>query len=173
MITSHGSRILQLVFSLVLGSVPTAVAQLDYHLPNGIQLASVGSAPQSASTSRFINPGDITNQLVALRAVPAPKGNSDPGLSYSIPPSQQIAEGPFNLSSLASRVRLEDLVGAASPYGWRTGGGGLVSYNTRNQRWHLVFRYAPELRTLSDDFDRLHSFSLIWQFSFGKSKPAT
>ncbi len=171
--TSHGSRIGHIAISLLLGSAPIACAQLDYPLSNRNQLAPTGWAPRGAFSIRYINTGDFTNQLVALRAVLPPKGGSDLGLSYSMPPGQGMEEGPLNRRTLASRVRLEDLVGAASLSGWRTGGGGILSYTTPNQRWHLVFRYGPDYSALGQDFDRLHSFSVIWQFRFGKHKPAS
>jgi hypothetical protein len=167
------SRILQIAFSLVLGSAPIAFAQMDHDLPNGIHLAYASYGPQGASASRYVSPGGFTNQHVTLPSIPAPKGDPDPDLSYSVPPSQQRGEVDLNQPSLTKSVRLTDPAPTATPLGWRIGGGGVLNYTTPNQRWHLVFGYKPDLGALREDFDRLHSFSLRWYYSLGKLKPAS
>jgi len=43
------TRILQIAFSLVLGSVSIAFAQMDYDFPNGIHLAYAGGGPYRAT----------------------------------------------------------------------------------------------------------------------------
>ena len=167
------SRSLQIAFSLVLGSVTITFAQMNNDLPKGIQLASVNYRLNDAFASRYVSTGDFTNQHVALRSVSAPKGDPDPGLCYSMPPSQPRSEAELNQTSLNSSLRLAGPAPTASPQGWRTGGGGVVNYTARNQRWRLVFGYAPDLSVLRGDFYHLHSFSLVWQHSVGKLKPAS
>jgi hypothetical protein len=162
--TSYGPRMLQIAFSLVLSGAPIAFAQMDYDLASRIQLTSVGWGRLGASASHYVRTDDFTNQFVAPHSISATNGDPDAGLAYSFPPSQKRGEAELDRPSLSDRVRLEDLVGTASPYGWRTGGGGLLSYTTRNQHWHLVFRYAPGFSAPGEDFDRLDSFSVIWQF---------
>ncbi|HWV99013.1 MAG TPA: hypothetical protein VNZ64_04895 [Candidatus Acidoferrum sp.] len=168
-------KIRQIAFSLVLGSSPIASAQIIYDLRDGIQFASVGCEPQGSPASRFLSTGDFTTQHLALRSSPARKGDPDCQLSYTLPPSQERRETELDppTLTLTSRVRLADLPRTASRQGWRIGGGGVLSYTTRNQRWHLVFRYKPDVGALADDFYRLHSFSVICQYSFKKRKPGS
>jgi hypothetical protein len=109
---------------------------------------------------------------MAIRLVPAPKGDPAPGLSYSMPPRQQTRELELNQPSLASRIRFEDLVEATAPQGWGIGDGGLLSYRTRDRRSRFVLRYEPDLRVFPEDFARLNSLNLVWRFSLGRIKPA-
>jgi hypothetical protein len=169
------SQILPIAFSLVLGSIPIAFAQMDFDFPkaNGIHLAYVGCGPQDASANRYVSAGGFTNLHVTLRSAPGSKYDPAPELSYSVPPSQQKGEVELSQPSLTNRIRLSDPVRIASPQGWRIGGGGVLNYTAHNQRWHLVFGYAPDLTALREHFDRVHSFNLVWQFSLGKLKPAS
>jgi hypothetical protein len=162
----------QLAFSLVLGNVLMASAQMDYGLPQGIKPASVRWGPQAESPGRYASIGDFTNQGVTLCSVPAPKDEPDSGLSYSVPPSQQRRDAESNEPSLASRVHLADLVRTAPAEGWQISVGGVLSYTTRNQRWHIEFRYNPDLSMLREDYDHRQTFSVIWQYRFRKRNPA-
>ena len=167
------SRILQITLCVVLGSVSTARAQIHYDLTNEIQFVPVDVGPQIASESRYISAGDFTNQHLTLLSVPAPKDALDSGLSYSMPPpSQQRSASELNQPGLPSRVRLADLIQTTSPHGWRIGDDGILSYRSEDRRCHLVFRYTPDIRALSGDLGRLEYFSMAWQFSLGKLKPA-
>jgi hypothetical protein len=167
------SRILQITICLVLASVSTALAQIHYDLTNEIQFVSAGVGPQVASVSRCVSTGDLTNQHLTFLTVPAPKADPDSGLSWSMPPpSQQTRESELNLPNLPGRVRLADLIQTTSPHGWRIGDDGILSYRTQDRRCHLVFRYTPDIRAVTGDLGRLEYFSLAWQFSLGKLKPA-
>ena len=171
--TAMRSRILQMAFSLVLGSVPIAFAQMDHDFPNVIHLAYAGRGPQSASANRYVSTAGFTNLHVTLRSAPASKGEPSPELSYSVPPNQLREEVELSQPSLTNRIRLADPALTASPQGWRVSGGGILNYTAHNQRWRLVFGYAPDLTALREHFDNLHPFSLVWQFSLGKLKPAS
>jgi hypothetical protein len=166
------SRILQIAVCLVLGSVSSGLSQTHSNLTNELQIASAGLELQVASASPYVSTGDFTNQHLTLLSVPAPKGAPGPGLSYSMPPDQRRSESELNQPNLPSRVRLADLLQTTSPHGWRIGDDGVLGYRSRDRRCRLVFRYTPDIRALSGDFDRLDYFSLVWQFSLGKLKPA-
>jgi hypothetical protein len=166
------SRILQIAVWLVLGSVSSGLAQTHSNPTNALQIASAGLELQVASASRYVSTGDFTNQHLTLLSIPAPIGAPGLGLSYSMLPSQQMRQSELNQPNLPSRVRLADLVQTNSPHGWRIGDDGILSYRNRDRRCHLVFRYTPDIRALSGDFDRLDYFSLVWQLSLGKLKPA-
>jgi hypothetical protein len=165
------SSIRQMAFSLLLGSVSIACAQMDYD--HEIQLVSVGYGLPGASASRHVTAGDFTNQPVAAGLAGAPNGDPDPGLSYAQPRSQQSGEAEYSQPSLISRIRLADLARTVSPQGWLIGDDGVLSYTARKKRWHLVLGYAPDLSAIRKDFAHLNSFSLVWQYSFGKHKPAS
>ena len=167
------SRILQLTFSLVLGSIPIALAQTNLNLPNGmILLASPEHRPPSAAESRCAIPCDFTNHYVPPLSLPAPGSDPDSASSYSMPPGQQRGETKLKAPDFTSRVRLADLPRTTSSQGWRFGDSGALSYTSWNLRGHLVFSYTPDLGALLTDFEHVNSFSLIWQFSLGKHKPA-
>ncbi len=166
-------RILQITLCLVLGVVSTARAQIYYDLTNEMQIVSVDLGPQIASASRYVSAGDFTNQHLTLLSVPVPKAALDSGLSYSMPASSQPRkETELNQPPPPNSVRLADLVLTSSPHGWRIGDDGILSYRSVDRRCHLVFRYAPDIRALSGDLGRLEYFSLAWQFSLGRLKPA-
>jgi hypothetical protein len=164
------SAILQIAFGLVLGSVPIAFAQMNHDPPNGMQLASAGRGPEGASASRYASAGAFTNQHLALRVLPAPESDPDTGLSYAMHPSQARGVADPDQPSLISGTHLAD---PALTQGWRIGDAGVLSYTARNQRWRFVFDYAPDLGALRENFSHMHSFSLGWQFSLGKLKPAS
>ena len=164
------SAILPIAFSLVLGSVPIAFAQMNHDPPNGMQFASAGRGPAGASASPYASAGASTNQHLALRMVPEPESDPDPGLSYAMPPSRARGVADLGQRSLISRGQLAD---PALTQGWRVGSAGVLSYTARNQRWRFVFDYAPDLGALRENFSHMHSFSLGWQFSLGKLKPAS
>ncbi|MCU0786533.1 MAG: hypothetical protein MUF81_21305 [Verrucomicrobia bacterium] len=167
------SRILQLALSLMLGSVPIAFAQIDGDHPNGMQFASSGYRLEGDSASRCVSVGEFTNQHLALCSVPAPKSDADPGLSYSMPPSEERGMAELRQPSLTSSGQLADPALTASPRGWRIGGAGVLNYTARNQRWRFVVGYAPDFGVLLEKFGDAHSFSLAWQYSLGKHKPAS
>jgi len=166
------SRILQIAFCLVLCSASIGFAQIHSNLTEELQIASAGLELHVASASRCVSTVHFTNQHLTLLSVPAPKGTPDPGLSYSMPPDQERGESELNQPNLPSRVRLTDLLQTTSPHGWRIGDSGVLSYRSRDRRCRIVFRYTPDIRALSGDFDRLDYFSLAWQLSLGKLKPA-
>ena len=104
--------------------------------------------------------------------MPAPKREPDSGLSYSRPSERQKGEAKLDPPTRSSRVRLEDLIRPASPQGWHLGGGGFLSYTSLSERWHLVFSYEPEITARLAGFEDLAAFSMVWQYQFGKPKPA-
>lgn len=169
------SSILQIAISLVLGSVLIAFAQTNDDHPHGMQLASGGCGPEGVCTNRCVSVGIFTNPHLALRLFPAAKSEPDPGLGYSLPPSQERGVTEVNQPSLASRAYLANPALTASPQGWRIGGAGVLDYTARNRRWRFVFGYAPDLGALREreDFSDIHSFSVVWQFRLGKHKPAS
>ena len=165
-------RILQIAVCLVLGNISIGLAQTHSDLTNDLQIASAGLELKVASASPYVNTGDFTNQHLTLLSVPAPKCAPNPGLSYSMPPDYERSESEWNQPNLPSRVRLADLLKTTSPHGWRIGDSGILGYRSRDRRCRLVFRYTPDMRALTGDFDRLDYFSLVWQLSLGKLKPA-
>lgn len=165
-------RILEIAVCLVFGSVSGGLAQTHSDLTNKLQFASAGLELRVASASPYVSTGDFTNQHLTLHSVPAPKGDPDLGLNYSMTPDQLRRESELNQPDLPSRVRLADLLQTPSPHGWRIGDSGILGYRSRDRRCRLVFRYTPDIRALSGDFDRLDYFSLVWQLSLGKLKPA-
>jgi hypothetical protein len=171
--TTVRSRILPIAFSLVLGGVSVACAQLNYDFSNGIRLAYVGGGPPGAAAIPCDSTGGFTNQHVTLHSAPASTDDPAPELSYSVPPSQPRGEVELSQPCFTSRIRFAGMAETAAPQGWRIGGGGVLNYTPRNQRWHLVFGYAPDLTALREHFDRVLSFNLVWQFSLGKLKPAS
>ena len=167
------SRILQITFSLVLGSIPIAFAQTNCNLPNGmILLTPAEHRPPSPAESQCVIPCDFTNHYVPFLSLPAPGSDPDSSSSYSRPPGQQRGETELKVRDFTSRVRLADLPRTTSPHGWRFGDSGALSYTSWNLRGHLVFSYTPELGALLTDFEHVNSFSLIWQYSLGSHKPA-
>ncbi len=140
-----------------------------------MQLASGGGGPEGDFTSRCASAGVFTNQIPALRLLPAARSNPAPGFDYSLPPSQEKEMPELNEPSLASRAYLANPAPAASPQGWRIGVAGVVDYTARSRRWRIVFGYAPDLGALREreDFSDIHSFSVAWQFRLGKQKPAS
>lgn len=167
------SRIRQIAFSLLLGSVSSAFAQIDHDQPNGIQFAFGACGPKGSYAAHYVSAGAFTNEHLALRLVPAPGSNPGPGLSYSMPLSRERGVTELSRPSLTSWVQLADAALTASPQGWRIGGAGVLNYTARNQRWRFVLGYAPDLGALHESFGHIHSFSLAWQFSFGNQKPAS
>lgn len=166
-------RILQIAFSLVLGSVPIAFAQINRDHPNGMQVASGGCGPEGDSAGRCVSVGDFTNQHLTFRLLPAPESDPDPRLNYSMPPSPERGVVELSQPSLTSRAHLADPALTASPQGWRIGGVGVLNYTARNRRWRFVVGYAPDLDALLEKFGDAHSFNLAWQYSLGKHKPAS
>ncbi len=162
-------RVLQMAFSLILGSVPIAFAQINQDSTNGMQFAAGGDGPEGVSASRCGSFDDLTNQHLTLRLFPAPE--SFPGLSYSMPPSPERGVAALTEPRLTSRTQLAEPALTASPQGWRIFSAGLLNYTTNNQRWRFVLGYAPDLGTLREDFDEIRSFNLAWQYSLGKHKP--
>src|SRR5512140_1389166 len=139
------SRILCLTLSLVFGGVPIAFAQMDSGLSKVTQIASVNSGLQVLSTNRAVNAACFTNHLLWLSPGSAPKREPEPALSCSLPLSEPSAENESGESTFTRRFVLADLKRTASPPSWRIGDGGILSYTTLNARWHLVFRYNPDL----------------------------
>jgi hypothetical protein len=166
------SRILQLAFSLMLGSVP-AFAQTNDDHPNEMQFASGSCGPEGDLASRCVSVGDFTNQHLALCSVPAPTSDADPGLNYSMPSSEGRGMAELSQPSLTSRAQLAAPALTTSPRGWRIGGAGVLNYTANNQRWRFVVGYAPDFGVLLEKFGDAHSFSLAWQYSLGKHKPAS
>ena len=166
------ARILQIAFCLALGNVSTPFAQIHYDLTNKVQLASVTGEPQVPPASRNLSTDNFTNQHLSLHSVPAPRGDTNAGLNYSMSLSQQGIESELNQAILPSRIRLEDLVQTTSPQGWRIGDGGILGYRSPDRRCRLVFRYSPDFHSILQDFDRLDAFSLVWQLNLGRHKPA-
>jgi hypothetical protein len=167
------SRIFPMAFSLVLGGVSVAFAQSNYDFSHGIRLAYVDAGPPGAAANPCDSTGGFTNQHVTLHSAPVSTDDPAPGLRYSVPPSQPRGEVEFGQPSLTRRIRFAGMAETAAPQGWRIGGGGVLNYTPRNQRWHLVFGYAPDLTALREHFDRVLSFNLVWQFSLGILKPAS
>jgi hypothetical protein len=166
--------IIKTTFSLVLGSIPFALAQTNCNLPNGMFLLTPAEhRPPSAAESRCVVPCDFTNLFVPLLSLAVPGIDPDSTSSYSMLPGQQGGETELKAPDFTSRVRLADLPRATSPQGWRFGDSGALSYTSWNLRAHLVFSYTPDLGALLKDFEHLNSFSLIWQYSLGNHKPAS
>jgi hypothetical protein len=165
------ARIVQIVFSLVLGSAGIAFGQLDCDLPAALQFTSTNCELRGATAGCRIGTGEVTNHVEALGLVSPAKGDPPDPLSYSSSQSQQKKEDELCQPSLTSKIRLADLTQTVSP-GWRIGQSGLLSYTTRDERWQLVFRYTPDLSALRESFDQLHAFSVTWQYRFLKHKPA-
>jgi hypothetical protein len=163
------SRILQIIFSLLLGSFSIAFAQGQYDLPKESDRAAAGLGQKSASTNLFVSSGDLKDGTVP---VPAPKDPPDPELSYSLAPREQRSDVELDHLGPTSRIHLADLARTASSSGWAIGDGGILSYRAPDRRWHLVFRYSPDVRSLREGFDRLEFFSVVLQRSLGKRKPA-
>lgn len=123
--------------------------------------------------SRYVSVGDFTNQHLALRLVPAPKSDPDPGLSSSMSPSEERGVAELDQPSLTSSAHLADPALTASTQGWRIGDAGVLNYTASNQRWRFVLGYAPDLGALRETFGDIQSFTLTWQCSLGKHKPAS
>ena len=167
------SRVLPMAFSLVLGSVPIAIAQTNQDHPTAIQFASGGCGPGGDSTNRCVSVGVFTNQHLALGSCPTARSDPDSGPGNSMSASQERGVTELNQPGLASRAYLANPALTASPHGWRIGGAGVLGFTARDQRWRFVFGYAPDLGALREDFGHSHSFNLVWQYSFGKHKPSS
>jgi hypothetical protein len=165
------STVLQITSSLVLGSISIASAQKGHELTNCTGLVHASRGSERAFAVENLSVDAFTNQPMALRQVPATKGGPDSLLSYSMPLAQPATDAESAQPTFTSKVYLADWARTGAPQGWRIGGGGVLNYTTRNQRWHFLFRYQPELSALREDYDSLHAFSLVWQYSFGNHKP--
>lgn len=123
--------------------------------------------------SWYVSVGDFTNQHLALCLLPEPKSDPDPGLSYSMPPSEERGVAELNQPSLTRSAHHAEPALTVSTQGWRIGDAGVLNYTASNQRWRFVLGYAPDLGALRETFGDIQSFTLTWQYSLGKHRPAS